>query len=298
MLVSSPSSSASISWRLYAGWATLCCIAFGRSIGALARYATQNETASHIVLIPFIFAWLLYSDRKKIVFRAEDRFLVHRLVSSAGALAACLVGISVTKTRITLPTATLILVFFLVAGFLTVFGLRAAKAVSFSLAFLLFLVPIPDFLLNHIIYWLQRGSASIVEVLFDWTGVPVLREGFIFHLPKLSIEVAHECSGIRSSMALLILALLVAHFSFSKFWKRALFVFAGLLMMFIKNGIRIVTLTLLANYVDPDFLYSGLHRKGGVVFFLIGLVLLWPVYWWLRRGERPPAVSSLKTVGP
>jgi exosortase/archaeosortase family protein len=58
-------------------------------------------------------------------------------------------------------------------------------------------------------------------------------------------------------------------------------------MMLVKNGIRIVTLTLLATYVDPGFLVGSLHRKGGVVFFLIGLALLWPVYWWLRRGEQP-----------
>ncbi|HKD14266.1 MAG TPA: hypothetical protein VKE71_06920, partial [Candidatus Angelobacter sp.] len=47
----------------------------------------------------------------------------------------------------------------------------------------------------------------------------------------------------------------------------------------------IASLTLLANYVDPNFLFGKLHRRGGVVFFLIGLVLLLPVYWFLRKGE-------------
>jgi exosortase/archaeosortase family protein len=56
-------------------------------------------------------------------------------------------------------------------------------------------------------------------------------------------------------------------------------------MMLIKNGIRIASLTLLANYVNPAFLTGNLHHHGGVVFFLIGLALLLPVFWILRSGE-------------
>src|SRR5262249_13253855 len=149
---------------------------------------------------------------------------------------------------------------------------------------LLFAIPIPDELLRRIVFWLQSGSAAIAEVFFNLSGAPVLRDGFIFRLPKISIEVAQECSGIRSSLALLILALLVAHFSFRPFWKKLVFVFAGLCMMLIKNGIRIAALTLLANYVNPNFLYGNLHHQGGVVFFLIGLALLLPVFWFLRKG--------------
>ena len=142
----------------------------------------------------------------------------------------------------------------LVAGFVLLLGVSRAKSSSFALAFLLFTIPIPEVILNKIIYWLQAGSAAIAEVLFNLSGAPVLREGFVFHLPKMSIEVAQECSGIRSSLALLILALLVAHFSFRPLWKKIVFIFAGLCMMLIKNGIRIATLTLLANYVDPRLL--------------------------------------------
>jgi exosortase len=112
-----------------------------------------------------------------------------------------------------------------------------------------------------------------------------LREGFVFHLARVDIEVAKECSGIRSSMALLILALLATHFTLKSFWKKALFLACGLFMMILKNGIRIATLTLLAMYIDPGFLYGRLHHQGGVVFFLIGVVLLLPVLFFLQRSE-------------
>ena len=67
--------------------------------------------------------------------------------------------------------------------------------------------------------------------------------------------------------------------------KQALFVVLGLVIMIVKNGIRIATLTILAQYVDSSFLFGRLHHEGGIVFFVIGLLLLLPVFWLLQRGE-------------
>jgi len=69
-------------------------------------------------------------------------------------------------------------------------------------------------------------------------------------------------------------------------------VLAGLVVMLVKNGVRIVTLTLLASYVDPSFLYGNLHRGGGAVFFLLGLLLIAPLFWILEKGDRGKPASS------
>lgn len=283
------------SWGLYGTWVVTCCLVFSKPLLALTRYSLGSEDASHILLIPFIVAWLIYLDRHKIVPRTLDIAAAAWFAVPAVVLSTFAVRRSFVDTSLSLSALILALVLLLVAGFVAVFGRNTAMTVYFALAFLVLLVPLPEPLLNQVVYLLQAGSAAVAEILFDWTRVPVLREGFIFHLPRMSIEVARECSGIRSSVALLILALLVAHFSFSKFWKKAVFVCIGLLMMIVKNGIRIAMLTLLANYVDPTFLYGRLHRDGGIIFFLIGLVLLWPIYWWLRRGEQSSAPSLPKT---
>jgi len=84
----------------------------------------------------------------------------------------------------------------------------------------------------------------------------------------------------------LILAILVAHFYLDTFWKQLVLVIAGLFVLILKNGVRIVTLTLLASYVDPGFLYGRLHYEGGVVFFVLALLLLAPLVWLLERSER------------
>jgi exosortase len=273
-------------WLIYFFWVLLCALAFWSPLHALFQLADHDETASHILLVPFISAWLIYTERKQL---HEQETFDYRtsLLFFVPALLLTLVVLRCPSCSIkeSLSGFILALILFLVAGFIAILGKATAKSSWFALAFLLFAVPLPEFFLNRVIYELQSGSAAVAELLFNLSGTPVLREGFFFYLPAVSIEVAQECSGIRSSMALLILALLVAHFAFRPFWKKVVFVIAGLLMMLLKNGLRIATLTLLANYVNRDFLYGRLHHQGGIVFFLMGLALLLPVYWLLRRGE-------------
>jgi exosortase len=282
-------------WLFFGAWVFLSLLLFAKPAYELCQLANHDETASHILLIPFISTWLLFTERKLVRpevgfdFRTAMLFFVPSLLTAIVALncQACAI-----KTR--LSGYVLSLVLLVVAGFIFTFGAAAARSSAFALAFLLFAIPIPDLLLNKIIYGLQAGSAAIAEVFFNLSGAPVLRQGFVFRLPVMSIEVAQECSGIRSSLALLILALLVAHFSFRRFWKKLVFVSAGLCMMLVKNGIRIAALTLLANYVNPSFLTGNLHHQGGIVFFLIGLALLLPVYWGLRKGEAPPSPVAVQ----
>lgn len=57
-----------------------------------------------------------------------------------------------------------------------------------------------------------------------------------------------------------------------------------------------VTLTLLANYVDPEFLYGKLHHEGGVVLFLLGLGLLLPIYWLLKRSAGKEEHAKQTTI--
>ena len=196
-----------------------------------------------------------------------------------------------------LTLCMLALVVLWIAGFAFAFGRSALYQGRFALLLLFLSVPLPELLLSRLIYWLQVGSAAVVATLFDAVDVPYLRAGFVFHMAHLNIEIAQECSGIRSSMAVFILALLAAHFYLRSGWKQALFVTCSLFVMILKNGVRIAVLTMLAIHVDPSFLFGRLHRDGGVVFFLLGLALLLPVLWLLGRneGENLGTVEASKT---
>jgi exosortase len=276
-------------WLFYVLWILATLIVFWRPLDAVIHFASQNDDASHIFLIPLLSAGVIYIDRKRIF----------RQVSYDSASAAFLVVVAATVGAMALRSRaswtlsqslaafTLALVLSWTAGFALCFGKDATREARFSLLLLLFAVPLPDFLLAHAVYFLQRGSAELAAALFDLTGVPFLRHGFIFDFGRLSIEIAEECSGIRSSIAVLILALLAAHFYLRSFWKQNIFILFSLFIMIVKNGVRIATLTLLSLYVNPSFLFGRLHHDGGVVFFLLGLALLVPILQILRRSEAP-----------
>ena len=283
-------------WLLYGLWVGVSLIAFLRPLGAVIHFAANNDDASHIFLIPFISAGVIYLERRAIFQRVSYDLIPGALLALIGGGVATTASLwhASWSTSQSLSAYMLALVLSTISGFALCFGRTAARAARFSMLLLLLAVPPPDFLLSHAIYFLQRGSAELVAVLFDLMGIPFLREGFIFDLGRFSIEIAQECSGIRSSMAVLILALLAAHFYLRSFWKQVLLLLCSLLIMIVKNGVRIATLTILALHVNPSFLFGRLHRDGGVVFFVLGLTLLLPVLWLLRRLEEPPA----KDPGP
>ena len=275
-------------WLLYGLWLATSIAFFWQQLSELVRLTIENDNASHVVLIPFLSAWVLFQERKQIFPLASYDFPSALgpffLATSLGAWAFWSAADWSLVHRLTVYTLALVLVW--IAGFALLFGRGALNSRRFAFLFLFLTVPLPEFLLNRVIFFLQKGSTELTAGLFDLLRVPYLREGSVFHLAHVSIVVAHECSGIRSSMALFILALLVGHFVLPTFWRQSVFLVLGIFVMIVKNAVRIVTLTLLASYVDPQFLYGNLHQEGGVVFFLFALLMLLPVLWLLQRGER------------
>lgn len=280
-------------WYLFSSWVALSLLLFLGPVSALVRLSLSQDDSSYLVIIPLISAVLLYLERDKIPSQAPtDKMLSGIFLLLAAAIALALhYGAGTRGPDLQLSGWILALVLVWSAGFAFLFGKAALRSAYFPFLFLLLMVPIPSFLLDRIISLLQQGSAWITGVLFDIAGVPALREGLVFHLAKVSIEVAKECSGIRSSMALFIVALLVAHFRLRNLWNKVFFVAFGLFLMILKNGVRIATLTLLAVYVNPDFLFGRLHHQGGVVFFVLALLLLLPLLFLLQRNEAKKSVA-------
>jgi exosortase len=132
---------------------------------------------------------------------------------------------------------------------------------------------------------LQYASAEVTYFLFMLTPLPVFREGLYFALPGLQIEVASECSSIRSSLALLITSVLASHLCLRRWWSKAVIWSLVYPLAVFKNGVRIVTLCLLTLYVDKGFIQGGLHTRGGAVFFGLALAMLLPILLALRKLE-------------
>jgi exosortase len=281
-------------WLMFSVWIVLSSLFFAEPLIALIRLSLTNDNASYLILIPFLAAGLLFIARRAT--------FSHPSFDASGSIflfLSIIIGISVrlagdkAPADLRLTGNVLAVILLWIAGFSFSFGKAAVKSAYFPLLFLFLTVPLPNFLVERIISLLQVGSAEITEVLFNLTGVPVLREGLVFHLARVDIEIARECSGIRSTIALFILALPVVHYGLRSLWRKLFFLICAFFVMILKNGIRIVTLSLLAVYVDPSFLFGRLHREGGIVFFLLGLLLLLPVLLLLQRGESAAGTKGL-----
>ena len=252
--------------------------------------SSRSELYSHIILIPFISGYFFFQRRKKI-WSGADYY--------PWGTALVILGIFLFFTASTykanlnqndyLSLMTFSAVTSWIGGFVFFYGKGAFRSGLFPLLFLYFLVPIPTLLVERIILFLQIGSTEVTDILFRLTGVPVYREGFFFHLAGMSIEVAKECSGIRSSIALFITGIIAGQLFLQRARNRWILLLSAIPITIFKNGLRIVSLTLLGVYVDPAILGSDLHRRGGIPFFIIALAVMAPVLIFLIKTERKGA---------
>jgi exosortase len=271
----------------FAAYATACAVAFWAPLRSLVQLALASDEYSHILIVPFISIVLVWMRRERLFQTLEPNRSSAAVLFCVGALLGAFGwrSASLSAGGDWLGLAILGFLCLIWAGFLFFYGASAFNAGLFPLLFLLLIVPLPGFLLDRFIVWLQVGSADVADWAFQLSGTPVLRQGLVFALPKVTIEVAKECSGIRSTQALLITCLVAGHLFLRTNWRRTVLLAAAVPVLILKNGVRIATLTLLAVHVDPSFLTGRLHRDGGFVFFTLGMLILLPLLWWLEKTE-------------
>lgn len=251
--------------------------------------AARGEYYSHITLIPLVSICLIYWERKNLFREVDDSYRMGIILLLFGVLLYLIAKgqKQALSQNDYAAIITLAGVVFWIGAFTLSYGYRAFRLAMFPLLFLAFMIPIPTVLMDEVIYLLQVGSTEVTYVLFQVIGVPVSRDGFTFQLPNISIEVAKQCSGIRSSLALFITSFLAAHFFLKTGWRKAVLILSIIPITIIKNGIRIVTLSWLAVYVDERFITGGfLHKSGGFVFYIPALGLLGIILLFLRKTEK------------
>lgn len=304
----SPAPSApSVTLLLALGFALSCVLPFALAWGlarGLLTLVLTNDTFSQIPLIPLVSLFLIHGNRKEIFSEVSFGWITGAALMMPGMIV--LMGARLDAGQIGSVNQAALFVFGIaliwMGAFALFFGTRAFRAARFPLLFLLFAVPIPEPVLSKVIAFLQKESADAAEAFFGMARVPYIRRGLIFDLPGVSIRVAEECSGIRSSLALFITTTLAGYLFLKSSWRRILLVVTVVPLAIVKNGLRIATLSTLAIYVDPGFLTGNLHHHGGIVFFMIALLSMALVLLLLQKGERPrPATApdgSPRTTNP
>ena len=287
-------------WPLWGGacFAIILLGAFGQHLLALIIYAAGSDLHSYILLIPFVSGYLLYLRRDQL---PKERFadLPFGIV-----LLACGVGVFLVTHWLAFAgrapadnyhfvLLTTSFLCFLASGGFFFFGRAWMRAAAFPLAYLIFMVPMPDAMADTLETASKYASAEVANAFFHISGTPFVRSGPIFQLPNITIEVAQECSGIRSSWVLLMTSILASNLFLKTPWRRFALVAFVIPLAILRNGFRILVIGLLCVDFGPQMIHSVIHRRGGPVFFVLSLVPLLLFLWWLRKSEiRTRAVKS------
>lgn len=287
------------------GYPTFCLVTvflFFKPLADLYRLARSSDTYSQILVAPFLALFFLWYHRSSIRNGDKLSFIPGIIIIGCGALSLA-ASFFIDKNiypvlRMDFITLAFILIF--AGGTFTMFGMRLFFSARFAWLLLLLMIPLPGKILDKTITFFQYGSAEVVDPLFQITGQTFIRDGLTFHLPSITIFIARECSGIRSSTALFITAILAGHIFLKTFPGKTVLVFFVIPLTLLKNGLRITTLSILADKVDTRWLTnSHLHSDGGIVFFGIILLILFAILFAIQRAETILIEKNLPAVkGP
>jgi exosortase len=246
----------------------------------------DDDAYSHIPFVLAVSAFFLVADRKRIFAAPAGPRGMPVAIAIAGAAGVALAGVNPWHWSESDQISLLVLGFVLLwsGAFGIFFGEDAMRTARFPLLFLWFAIPMPKAVLSEIIALLQRASADTVDLVFRLFHTPAARQGFEFALPGVTIRVAEECSGIRSTLALVMTAVLAGHLWLRSFGRSLLLCLTVIPIAILKNALRIAVLSWLAVYVDMRFLTGSIHhRYGGMIFFVVGLLMMWAVLALLQR---------------
>lgn len=248
----------------------------------------NDPNFSHGFFVPLFAGFVVWQRRRELI---ETPVRPHwfGLVVIAGALSLLIVG--VLGAELFLSRTSLI---FLLAGLVIYFqGWGWFRKLLFPWAVLFLMVPIPVIVFNNVTLPLQFLASKLATAMLDGLGVPVIREGNVITLPAMKLEVVEACSGIRSLVSLVTLAVIYGYFAESKVLRRVLLILAAIPVAVFANGVRIMGTGLLGQYWDPDKAQGFFHEFSGWVIFVLALAMLLAIHRLFRLiGPKSASVAA------
>jgi exosortase len=259
--------------------------AYGPVLVGLVKQWDSDQNYSHgffVVPLALYFTW----ERRKALASAVARphsaglFLI---VMSLLVYLAGVMGAELFLTRVSLIGLIAGSVLFLV-------GAAHLRLLLFPIAFLLLMIPPPAVVFNQLALPLQLFASRLGEGIIAAAGVPVLRDGNVLHLPSRSLEVVEACSGIRSLISLLMLALVLGYFTDRRIGVRIALAVAAVPLAIVANALRVAGTGITSEWVSPSAADGFFHMFSGwlmFVFALLGLVLLQRALLCIGRRREP-----------
>ncbi|HEV2498208.1 MAG TPA: exosortase A [Terriglobia bacterium] len=224
---------------------------------------------SHGFLVPLFSAFILWKDRERLrrieAQPSNSGLLI--VIFGLGVLVLGVLGAELFLSRTSL--------LFILAGFVVYFqGWKYFRAVLFPWLFLFLMVPPPTLIMNMVTLPLQFLASDLATWFLQMFGVPVLQNGNVLQLPNMSLEVVEACSGIRSLISLVTLAIIYGYLLEESYMLRVVLAAAAIPIAVLANGLRIMGTGITGLYWDPDKAQGFFHEFSGWVIFILSLISL------------------------
>ena len=232
----------------------------------LVRQWASDDDYSHGFFVAPLAAFFAWQQREALARAARRPSVAGLVVVLLGLLlfAAGQLGSELFLSRASIiPLAAGLILFLL--------GPAHLRILAFPLAFLVLMVPLPEILFSRITFPLQTLASRLGEMVIAGCGIPVLREGNILQLPGRSLEVAEACSGIRSLITLVMLAIVLGYFTEPRPGARVAIALAAVPIAVVANALRVAGTGLMSFWVSPAAADGFFHTFSGWLVFLVAL---------------------------
>ena len=232
----------------------------------LARQWWDDPNYSHGFLVPLVSGYLVWQRRADLASLSPKGSALGLPVLLAG-IGALLLGDVASENF--LARSSLIVV---LAGLvLSHLGRETFRVLALPLLFLFFMVPLPATLFYAVAFPLQGLAARNAAWTLDLLGVPVLIDGNVIHLSQISLGVTEACSGIRSLISLLTVAVAWAVLTRPGRWRTAVLLAAVIPITVLANAARVVITGLIGQRFGVEYAEGFFHTFSGWVLFLLAL---------------------------
>lgn len=261
-----------VDWLSVAWFGVLLIACYAPILYRMANQWATDENMGHGFFVPVVAAYVAWQRRHQLAAMPVRTNWWGLVIVILGGLMSVVATLGVE-----LFTARLSFVVALVGTVLFLGGTAWVKVLSFPLALLLFMIPIPAIIYSALTLRLQMFASALGELLITAMGIPVLREGNTLKLPSQTLDIVDACSGIRSLLSLLFLSLVYSYFTDKKVWMRWALLAATVPIAIGANGIRVAVTGLLSE-IDTKLATGVYHEAEGYIVFVVALASLIAVH--------------------
>jgi exosortase len=245
----------------------LVLILYAPVLGSLVRQWWGDPNYGHGFFVPVFAGFVLWSGRSR--WGAQrlrpDNFGLAIILFAVGLRILGMLGAELFMERFSFVI--------LISGIVLFFaGRQVLRTIAFPIGYLLFMIPLPAIVYYQLTLPLQLWASRLGATGLVALGIHTVREGNLLYLPNCTLNVVEACSGIRSLLSLLAVAVAYGYLAEQSTWKRSVLAIASIPVAIATNGLRLVATGLLSYFFGPSVDSGAVHVALGLGFFALAFV--------------------------